>query len=277
MAAALLERRLSSRISLIGHPTSFESIITASGENGFVKAIEPVLKSVWQAWEDDYLKRIAGAEQDRPQFHCERTGSEQVRVTRWGEQAQQDLRDGLGGQVLDCVHRRRRYFGMLIGGEGRCEMIRAVVAQTTPAKVEVVNPVELANSGPLAEMAQAMQKGFEMLSKALNGNAQYTRATSNGARDSVAKGAGQPEDTDFLSATEVADTCHKSPGRISQLCKEGKIEHRKDAKGKVTKVSLVSAQAYFAKTAKERTRKTNGTLARDWRKDTRDLEQDEGV
>ena len=80
------------------------------------------------------------------------------------------------------------------------------------------------------------------------------------------------DETDFLPVSEVADVCGKSKGRISQLCTEGKIACR--GKGPQRTVSLVSAQAHFAKTAKNRISKANATLARDARRDTRELERD---
>ena len=77
---------------------------------------------------------------------------------------------------------------------------------------------------------------------------------------------------DFLSVQEVADVCNKSKGRISQLCSEGRICCL--GSGHERKVSLISAQAHFAKAASKRTSKANAIVARDARKDTRDVEED---
>lgn len=79
-------------------------------------------------------------------------------------------------------------------------------------------------------------------------------------------------DTDFLSVQEVADICGRSKSRISQLCNEGRIHCR--GKGTERRVSLVSAQARFAKTAQQKTAKANATLARDARRDAREVDRD---
>lgn len=79
--------------------------------------------------------------------------------------------------------------------------------------------------------------------------------------------------TDFLSVQEVADSCSKTKGRISQLCNEGNISCR--GKGPKRIVSLVSAQAYFAKIAQKKTSKSNAVIARSVRKDARDVERDD--
>jgi len=90
----------------------------------------------------------------------------------------------------------------------------------------------------------------------------------------LAKGASKKNstNTDRVTVQQAADVCGKTKGRISQLCNEGEITCW--GKGSKRKVSLVSAQAYFAKTAMKRTSKSNAVLARDARKDARDEKRD---
>ncbi len=79
--------------------------------------------------------------------------------------------------------------------------------------------------------------------------------------------------TDKKSVTEVADTCRKSKGRISQLCKEGEIKCW--GKGSGRKVSLISAQEHFARVETRKTRKADSATARKGRADTREVVRDD--
>lgn len=174
--SGLIERRLSFRLSLIGHPLSVEATITATGEYGLVEALTPVTTAAWDAWAADYRKGKAGSEEDRPRFHCERTGAEQVRVTQDGEQARRDVEMGDTRRLLAFVHRREPGFvGKIVRGEGKAEKIRTQAVPSSPLKVELVD------SGPMAAVAEVLQKLFDM---------QQSRSTDE-----------QPDD---LITTEVA-------------------------------------------------------------------------
>lgn len=86
----------------------------------------------------------------------------------------------------------------------------------------------------------------------------------------TAEGAdGKRPRTDYLSLSEVADICDKSKARISQLCKSGDIRCVRGKDGKVSTVSLTSAQAYFANAEREKLARTNAKIGRDARKDAR--------
>jgi hypothetical protein len=160
----LVERRFSFRLRLIGHPLSVEATITATGEYGLVEAMEPVATAAWDAWAADYMKGKASAEQDRPRFHCERTGTEQARLTQDGEQVRRDVEANDTRRLLDFVHRREAGFaGEIVRGEGKAEAIRTQTAPASPLKVEVVN------SGPLTTVAEVMQKFFDMQKSAAAG------------------------------------------------------------------------------------------------------------
>lgn len=160
-AGGLVERKFSVRLRLIGHAVAIEATVTATGEYGLAEGFEPVLKAAWQAWAGDYLKGKAGAPQDQPTFHCERVGSEQARLTQEGQQAKADAEAGQSRTVLDFLHRRSVVFaGKVVRGHGRAERI-----DTRPAPAQPVQ-VELANAGPMAAIAETIQKWFEAQAKA---------------------------------------------------------------------------------------------------------------
>jgi hypothetical protein len=160
-AGALVERRVSVRLRMIGHAVAIEATATVTGEYGLVEGFEPVAKEAWQAWSGDYLKGKAGAPQDQPTFHCEQTGPQQVRLTQDGQKAREDVEAGRVRTLLDFVHKRTLVFvGNLVRGYGRAEKI-----ETRPAPAQPVQ-VELVNAGPMAVIAEAVQKLFEAQTKA---------------------------------------------------------------------------------------------------------------
>jgi len=175
----LVERRLAFSLRLIGHAVSVEATVTATGEYGIVEALEPVAKAAWQAWAGDYLKGKAGAPQDQPAFHCERVGPEQARLTQEGQQAKADVDSGQTRMVLDFLHKRTVVFaGRVVRGHGRAEKVSSRTAPAEPVRVEMVN------SGPMAAIAETMQKWFEAQTKAqANGRPDDLITTEIAVRD----------------------------------------------------------------------------------------------
>jgi hypothetical protein len=161
-AGGLVERRLSFRLSLIGHPVRVEATVTATGEYGLVEAMEPVAKAAWQAWAGEYLRGKTGVPQDQPTFHSERTGPEQIRLTQHGQQAQADVEGGQARMVLDFLHKRTLAFaGKVVRGHGQAEKVKTQAAPVAPVQVELID------TGPMAAIAELMQKWFEAHAKAL--------------------------------------------------------------------------------------------------------------
>ena len=195
-AAGLVERRFTFRLSLIGHPVNIEATITATGEYGLIEGMKPVVKAAWEAWADSYLKGKAGAEQDKPVFHCERAGPEQARLTDQGELSKKDIIAGNTKVVLDFVHRRTAvFFGMTIRGQGRAEMVRTESAPAAPMKVELVN------SGPIAAIAGTLEKFFDMQAKAQSSSGEESSAEATGIEPSPRIYLQSPEEPCGADAT----------------------------------------------------------------------------
>ncbi|HOI54181.1 MAG TPA: hypothetical protein PLP01_02925 [Phycisphaerae bacterium] len=160
-AGGLVERRCSVRLRLIGHAMAVEATVTATGEHGLVEGFEPVVKAAWQAWAGEYLRGKAGGPADQPTFHCEPLGPQEARLSKEGQQARADVEAGQARMVLDFLHKRAPVFaGKVVRGYGRAEKI-----ETRPAPAQPVQ-VELVNTGPMAALAETVQKLFEAQAKA---------------------------------------------------------------------------------------------------------------
>ena len=164
-AAAMVERRFSIRLSLIGHPVRIEVTATITGEHGLVQAMGPVLQKAWDAWKEFYLARRDAPEEDSPKVFCEKTGPEMWRLTQDGVLALQDLDGDRSRSVLDFVQRLSPVFhGAVVPGSGRAERLDAKQEPETPAKDEVTNLSEL--TGVMKEISEALQAGFDKLATA---------------------------------------------------------------------------------------------------------------
>ncbi|MBI1367147.1 MAG: hypothetical protein GC162_00685 [Planctomycetes bacterium] len=168
--AALVERRFTVRLSLIGHPIRLDVTATATGEYGLVEAMEPVLRQACELWADFYKENSTTGPGDKPRFFCEQTQPHQWRLTSEGVQAQQDLTEGHAKRVLDFVQKRTVvFYGLMVRGYGRAERIELSQQPQPPAQVEVINMSEV--SGPLAQMAAMMEQLFTKLDAAKQSSA----------------------------------------------------------------------------------------------------------
>jgi hypothetical protein len=143
-AGGFIERRIPFRIWLIGHPKRVEATIVVTGEYGLVEAVGPVIRAAWELWENEYLRRQAGAEEDKPCVHCERVGDEQARLTTDGEEARKDAVSGNVGAILAWVRRQPPFEELTVRGCGRAESIRVRDSKPEPVEVKVVNLPEIA-------------------------------------------------------------------------------------------------------------------------------------
>jgi len=160
-AGGLVERRFSVRLQLIGQTMAIEATVTATGEYGLVEGFEPVAKAAWQAWAGEYLRSKAGEPQNQPSFHCEPLGPQQARLSKDGQQARADVEAGRTRTVLDFLHRRTLVFtGKVVCGYGRAEKIETRPTPTQPVQVELIN------TGPMAALAETVQKLFDAQAKA---------------------------------------------------------------------------------------------------------------
>ncbi|MBM4097974.1 MAG: hypothetical protein FJ261_14550 [Planctomycetes bacterium] len=110
-AAGMIERRVTLRLRMIGHPVAVEATITLTGETGLAQAMQFVLADIWTDWREAYERHRSGELKDSPISHCERIGVEQWRLTAEGVVARNDLNAGDATTVIDFVLRRGLFDG----------------------------------------------------------------------------------------------------------------------------------------------------------------------
>lgn len=151
-AAAMIERRLTFRLRMFGHPVALEATITLTGEAGLAEAIRYVTADIWEDWREVFESRKRGELKDAPTFHCERIGPEQHRLTSEGVVARQDLGTSQESVVFDFVLKRGFFDGrprllgdgrishrLPIAGKGTLERMRRVRLDASPADVSIAN------------------------------------------------------------------------------------------------------------------------------------------
>jgi len=154
VAAGMVERRITFRLRLFGHPVAVEATITITGEYGAVEALKRLSAGVWEEWRDTYEKRRAGDLKEASAFHCERIGREQWRLTTEGIQARGDL-ETEAAVVFDFVLKRGFFDGeprlmpdgrisqrLPVHGKGtleRMKLVKAGAPGAGPAGVSVAN------------------------------------------------------------------------------------------------------------------------------------------
>lgn len=167
VAAGRVERRISLRLRLFGHPTAVEATFTATGEYGVVEALERLAAGVWDEWRDVYEKRRAGELKEAPAFHCERIGREQWRLTAEGIQARQDVDAGQLKMVLDFVLKRGFFDGSpRLRPDGRITRRGPVRGKGALEKMELVR-ADSPGAGPTAVSIANWPDGGKALADAL--------------------------------------------------------------------------------------------------------------
>lgn len=159
-AAAMVQRRMSIRLRIIGHPVAVHATVTATGEHGMAEAMEAVAAGAWQHWQDTVKQR---SENDPKPFHCEQVGADEWRLTAEGITAKADVENGNAEMVLNFVLRRGFFDGkprvmpdgrvsqrLPIRGSGKAERLEFVTERQT----EPVGPVVAVNNW--AEGAKAI-------------------------------------------------------------------------------------------------------------------------
>lgn len=159
-AAAMVQRRMSIRLRIIGHPMAVLATVTATGEHGMAEAMEAVAAGAWQHWQDTVKQRSAN---DPKPFHCEQVGAHEWRLTAEGITAKADVEAGNAEMVLDFVFRRGFFDGkprvmpdgrvsqrLPVRGSGKAERLEFV----NEGKAEPVGPVVAVNNW--AEGAKAI-------------------------------------------------------------------------------------------------------------------------
>jgi len=140
-SAGLIERRISLRLQMFGHPVVVEATIAATGECGLAEAMEYVSARMWDEWREVFEMRKAGDQKDAPAYHCERIGKEQWRLTVQGLVAKDDLDNGRSSTVFDFVLMRGFFDGTIkLMPDGRISGRQTVRGRGKLEKMTVVNP-----------------------------------------------------------------------------------------------------------------------------------------
>ena len=178
VAAGMVERRIRLRARLHNHPVAVEATITATGEYGFVEAMEPVLATMWAEWKDAYNAWRTGETRGAPLSITEHLQPDEWRLTDQGPLARADL-DGDNPHVaLDFVLRRGFFDGQpkLILEPGcepvsQRESVRGYGQLVTMRKVQAdaASPAAV-NVGNWKEGADAFAAAFQAVAKNEGGN-----------------------------------------------------------------------------------------------------------
>lgn len=175
VAAGMVERRIRLRARLHNHPVAVEATITATGEYGFVEAMEPVLATMWAEWKDAYNAWRTGETRGAPLSVTEHLKPDEWRLTDQGALARADLDGGHAERALDFVLRRGFFDGQprLILEPGRervsqREPVRSYGQLVTMRKVQADAASSPAvNVGNWKEGADAFAAAFEPVVKAV--------------------------------------------------------------------------------------------------------------
>lgn len=151
-SAGMIERRITLRFRIFGHPVAVEATITVTGEGGFAEAMEYVLSDMWNDWREVFESRHKSDAKDAPGSHCERIGKEQWRLTAAGIDAKNDLETGRQSTVINFVMKKGIFDGqprflpngkvsqrLPVVGVGKLERMSRVSANTSPAEVNIAN------------------------------------------------------------------------------------------------------------------------------------------
>jgi hypothetical protein len=150
--AGMIERRISFRLQMFGHPVAVEATITVTGEYGFAEAVRYIPARMQEYWREVFEKRKASDQEDAPAFHCERIGNEQWRLTGEGLLARADLDNGNSATVFDFVLKRGFFDGRPrlmpdgrisrrepVRGQGKLERMTLVNSSAAPPGVNIAN------------------------------------------------------------------------------------------------------------------------------------------
>jgi len=162
VGGGLVERRVRLRVGLHNHSVAIEVTIAATGEFGFVEAMEPVLASMWGEWKDAYRAWQTGETRGAPFCIAEHLKPDEWRLTDQGALARTDLDAGQAERVLDFVLRRGFFGGSQrapVRGYGRLVTMRKMQADAaSPPAVRI---------GNWEEGADAFAAAFEGVAKAV--------------------------------------------------------------------------------------------------------------
>jgi hypothetical protein len=134
VAAGFVERRGWVRCDMVGHPTSLEARLQATGEDGLAKAMEFSSEAMYDVWGESYRAWREKAQGTISPFHAESRNPNEWRLTADGVLARGDLNGKNPERVYDFVLKRGFY------GPGHGFRI---MANTFPPQETRKNPTEV--------------------------------------------------------------------------------------------------------------------------------------
>ena len=130
------------RIRLLNRPGGLEAVIGATGECGFVEAIDDILPRLWDEWQKAWLKWEIGEQIGSSPFHYERLTPDHWRLTDQGVLVAGDLRQAeTTDGVLDFVL-RKNFFSRrpVVPGNGKLLSLQDLLGEeVAPKTVHVGN------------------------------------------------------------------------------------------------------------------------------------------
>lgn len=217
VAAGMVERRIRLRARLHNHPVAVEATITATGEYGFVEAMEPVLASMWAEWKDAYNAWRTGETRGAPLSVTEHLKPDEWRLTDQGALARADLDGDSPHVALDFVLRRGFFDGQprLIPEPGgtrvsQREAVRGKGHLVALRKVRTDSvPTASVNIGNWKEGADAFAAAFQAVAKAEGNNGKPVESEPRDATPEQApkraKRRGRKPDTDPKEDKRISD------------------------------------------------------------------------
>lgn len=158
VAAGMVERRGRFCLRMQNHSVAVEGTFTATGEYGFVEAMEYLSAAMWTEWQSAFRQWRTSETAHAPAFFTERMKPDEWRLTDQGLLARSDLESGNMVSVFDFVLRT----GIMahrppVRGAGTMQQIVKV-----PASVSTTGQLSIAN---WREGAEAFAAAFEALAK----------------------------------------------------------------------------------------------------------------
>lgn len=134
VAAGLVERRGRFRLRMHNNPLAVEATFMATGEYGFVEAMEHLVAGVLEDWKGAFQAWRTGQASGAPAFFCERLKPDEWRLTEEGVAARKDLGASKPHVVLDFVLRRGFFHGRQpVRGAGALVRVQKVQASPMPS------------------------------------------------------------------------------------------------------------------------------------------------
>ena len=182
VAAGMVECKHRVRVQMFNSPMIAEATFSATGEYGFVDALEPFFAALWEDWKEPYLEWKKSETATAPSSHCQALEPAEWRLTDQGVLAREDIAKGNSSRPLDFIFKRGAFdgqlrmmpdgrisqrehvrgYGRLLNFEKKREEPSAKAPKPTTEKVNVANWDE-GSDAFAAAFEKMMPKMFEMM------------------------------------------------------------------------------------------------------------------